>query len=1529
MLAVLLLFVGVVISLQVPAVQTVITHRAARWVSDKMGFPVSIGHVSIKWFDALTLEKVSIRDRQQRPMIDVGRLDVNYNLQNLIDSSAHNLHLDEVVLYRPDVRLVKNPKTGDLNLDEFIARIDELTSDPKAPVSNSHVPFTIGKATIAEGRFTLEDPREPKMPSRADFDYNHFTLNNLNGTANNVLLQGDTIAIDIQKLKAIDRRSGLTIRRLDTKFLYCATQMELARLNLQVGNSVVRDYISLNYRKPADMGDFNRSVTVVAHFDGSHIQAKDLGYFASYLRTLNEAWDLTGNFRGTVNNFALTKTDLRFGPQGRSRLVGDLAFKGLPDMDQTTVNFALAPSSVNMADIRQYYPDASFNKIIQPLGTVQFDTRFVGAFDNFRTNGHFNTAVGKVTINDLVLKLSNKPANSTYMATIQADNFDLGKLLDEPAFGLLDGAGRIRGRGFSLATAHLDVDGKLNRFGVNGYNFRNVVVEGNLQQAFFNGKLSVSDPNLAFNLDGEFDLRGPQNRFDVRGVVRQADLRALGYIHDSLTISTALAVAVTGNTLDQLAGSAYFRNAFLSLNGRNLAIDTLAIESTILNKTAANRFVTIASDFLTARLEGNFTPVRTLDDLQQLLTEYKLYFAGHAAERAAYYTRKTERLAKLPLNRQPTRYSVDYQIGFRDARPLFDFLAPTAYIAPNAQLDGEFTVDRTTLLTANLKSDSLRWAGYRFGPTEVDITTSKFTNGEEVLASAIVTSQRQQLAQLAPTENLLVEAAWDIDHIEFASSIQQTASTNRARLNGELRFKGDAIDLTFQKSNLRVLDEEWTLNPQSLVRQVGREILFRDFSLTNQEQQITLWGRLSEDSSQVMNAVAKNFRLQTLDPVLNTKIGGTLNGIISLRDPYKTAILESELNIRALAYQGLLLGDVRAEGDWDPANQRLNITTRLNREGLDVLTMTGTYASRLTQSPLNLTAQFNDTELKLLEPFTTGLFSNLGGTIRGDVAITGPLKAPLLNGTVVVKRGKATFDYLKADLTFENNVDFRPGEISTKQLVLHDPNGNKATLHGGVFHDGFKYFQLNFDADFKNFRILNTTAKDNDQFYGTAVVTGQGELFGPLGNLTVRANVTSNKGTRMYIPLDGAQSVSSEDFIQFVNRSKASTSTDTPKTDSSAVDLSGIKMDFNLDVTPDAYCEIQLDRQTGDIIKAYGAGRIGMRIDTKGDFTMTGTYAIKQGEYTFTFQNVINKRFQIRPDSRITWTGDPYGALLDVTAAYTQYTALGPLLQNVTGSTSDVNANSPDRTRRYPVDLLIKLNGQLTAPDVSFDLKVKEYPASSDFRQAVTAFENRLQSNEQELTRQVSSVLVFNQLLPEGTGFFDPNSVNSGVANSVSEIISNRISQLASNLDQNLDVGISLGGLGLNNLNDNLINNLQLRFSYRFLNDRFRISRDGGFTYGQNQTSTASLLGEWTLEYMLTHDGRLRAKMYNRNQQSALGQYTFGSNTTLTTSGGISLLYTRSFNRLLGSDAPRPTPGIRQPTTIPLKPVTLTQTEGK
>ena len=81
---------------------------------------------------------------------------------------------------------------------------------------------------------------------------------------------------------------------------------------------------------------------------------------------------------------------------------------------------------------------------------------------------------------------------------------------------------------------------------------------------------------------------------------------------------------------------------------------------------------------------------------------------------------------------------------------------------------------------------------------------------------------------------------------------------------------------------------------------------------------------------------------------------------------------------------------------------------------------------------------------------------------------------------------------------------------------------------------------------------------------------------------------------------------------------------------------------MNLEVTPDAYCEIIFDLKAGDIIRGRGNGDLRMQVDTKGEFNMFGAIEFTEGWYNFTLYDIINKEFEIKKGSRITWLGDPY-----------------------------------------------------------------------------------------------------------------------------------------------------------------------------------------------------------------------------------------------------------------------------------------------
>jgi hypothetical protein len=89
------------------------------------------------------------------------------------------------------------------------------------------------------------------------------------------------------------------------------------------------------------------------------------------------------------------------------------------------------------------------------------------------------------------------------------------------------------------------------------------------------------------------------------------------------------------------------------------------------------------------------------------------------------------------------------------------------------------------------------------------------------------------------------------------------------------------------------------------------------------------------------------------------------------------------------------------------------------------------------------------------------------------------------------------------------------------------------------------------------------------------------------------------------------------------------------------------------------------------------------------------------------------------------------------------------------------------------------------------------------------------------------------------------------------------------------------------------------------LNGRLRITRDGtignqattnGSTSGTtNSSNISSVVGDWTVDYLLTADGKFKVKMYSRTNVNPVNT-NLNSQNAITT--GVSLLYTQSFNEL-------------------------------
>jgi hypothetical protein len=1476
LIAVLAVFLG-----RSSFVQTRLAQHYAPIISQKLGYPIEIDKVTIRFLDEATLEGVRVKDYQGHQMLDIQKIDVDFDAGRLLNLTVPLLgvkgdstktRLDYVRLYRPVVKLVTD-KNGDLNIDEFIRRINKLTASPTPKPKSTPTPFIITEADIVDGTLRMDDEAEPYMNDRRSFDHYHFTLNDLNAHLKDFTLIRDTVAF-YTVLRAYDRASDFRIKTLKTNFLISDTQMRFDDLLLKVNNTIVRNKIRMTFKTQKDFKYWNSRVRMQADFDSSVVVASDIGRIVNDMYQFKDTYFLNGKFDGTVNEFKLQNFDLYFGT--KSKLRGDFYFKGLPNIPKTMMDLKMRKSYVQVADLEKYIgKDAT--KTLAKFGHVMFDGTFKGTTSNFKTTGLMESELGKVDV-DLAMILKENTANSSYDGSLKLDNFKLGKLIEDAGtLGDLTLSGKVKGQGLSIKNAMLDFDGTVKQINYNNYNYKNIYINGKLSKELFDGRVAVKDTNLTFDLFGKVDLREGKDQVDLLGKLSKANLKNLNFTQEDLRVSTILDVQFRGKQLDNLVGRANFLNFYLTLGRKNLILDSLQLVSQINEN---NRRLAFLSDLVNVNFTGTFQPSQAIKDLKMLVEEYKIYFTGDEATRRDYYAKKSPLL--------PLTYKVDYQFYLKNFDPILAFVYPEGHISKKTLMEGSFGIGNTSVFSLNSKIDTLLLSDkYKFYKSEIDLNSSKFYNNPEVLASLILNSKSQKINVLAPTESLEVEASWEKDRIAFTSGLRQIGTTNRANLNGTLRFIEDGLELQFKRSKFKLLDQNWTINPDNLLSIVANEIKSKDLIINNSEQFISLDGIVSQDSLKPLKFKAKNFKLETLAPIISLNLKGLVNGEVELKNIYKNVNAESNLRIENLAVDDFLIGNIVGNGVFDNERQLLNVDYSLERLDNKILTIKGIYDSKDSENSLDLLANLNQTNLQILEPFTKGIFSKLGGTADGTLQIKGKISHPIVEGAIDIKKGTLFFDYLKSVLNFEDKITFEPDEIRAKSLRLTDDEGNKGTLKGSVFYDGDKTFSVQLAADVNRFKILNTTRRDNDLYYGTGYATGKLNLGGTFDNLSIDADIRSDRGTRLYIPLDKAQDAGNQEDIEFMSAivKKDSASKKQATTQASS---GGIKMDFNFEFTPDAYGEVQFDKQTGDIMRANGLGKINLKVDTRGGFDMTGDYNIERGDYTFTFQNILNKKFNINKGSKISWSGSPYEAIVDIKATYTQNLSyLGSVIDTLGRSNLK---NQAEFTRRYPVDVTINLKDRLLQPTISFDMKMRDYPQNTDFNSGVTAFENRIRTDEQELNRQVSNVLLLNAMLPQNAGAFA--SIN--LVSSLSELLSNQISNVFSQIDPNLNVDLTTTGTSLN---QDLINNLQLRLSYNF-NDRFRITRSGGFTTITNQTNAQSLIGDWALEWYITRDGGLRLKTYNRNLQTSLGLGTTLSNSQTFTAGGASILYTKSFNYL-------------------------------
>lgn len=1457
-ISVFLLLAGLILALRQPTVQTWSVRQAARILSEKLGHRVTVGQINLQFFRKVVLENVKVLDQRQAELIYVQRAEATISSFSLLN--RNQLIIEDLTLIEPRAFLVKYKTADSLNLNVLLAAIKKLIKTDTAAAPGKF-DFTINALTVENGRFRYDNQQRTRQPFGVD--YQHLDLARISVRISNILLRGDTIGARITDLRAYEQFTNAQLKNLDTRLTYAPTFLEFADLDLRLNASNLRRYLRFDYTRLANFRYFNDSVRVTAQLDSAAVFSDDIALFAPPLKNLHDKILISGALKGKTRRFTAQNLNLYYGRY--THIVGDISADGLPNIKETFADLKLRPSVIAAQDLQKFIPKKSY-ALAARLGLVKFQGNLLGFYADFVANGSFATALGNV-VSDINLKINQNPAKSSYTGYLKTDQFALGKLIgDERTVQNISMRGRVQGTGFNLATARLNLDATIPAVGLRGYTYRNITTDATLSRQLVAGTVSINDPNLRFTARGTFNLSRNSPAFNVKAAIQRADLYALKLVNKKFILQTNADLDFTGLTLDHILGQATFRQTKLTYNQKIINFDSVGIVSKL---DAGQRSVLISSNVLDFAATGNFQMSRLLADARAFIREDALGFKSNAAATAAYYQQK-------PVYTGPD-YALDLTLLFKKGNALLQAYFPAVYVAQNTRFTGSFRQGRNTIFTLFSHIDTLAYGNYRFYQNELELNNSKLQNSPEVLASALFTSQSQQLAQLAPTENIYLEGIWADRNIRFAANVAQANSTNKAAVTGDLTFLTDRVQVVFNQSDINVLGKPWQIRPanQITITGAGRAIAVQGLSVFHEAQSIDLTGLVSRNPAERLVVDVNNFRLENLNSLFKQKLRGVLNASVAGSDLLNKPILVSRLTVDSLRLDSLYVGNIDGATDWDNRENKLKVDLGIFRENMRVLSVTGDYNPRAPAEQLNLLAVMDEAPVKLVEPILKTLFSDLSGIMAGRLQISGRLRTPVVVGSVFVTQGRFRVNYLNTYYQFNDRIYFTEKEIAFRNVKIRDTGNNVATITGGIQHEGFQKMALDLSGEFRRFTVLNTTRAENALYYGTAVATGTAKLAGVPANLFITVDARSEAGTKMFIPLDNQAAVKRQSYIRFVNH-QARDSIATDSVAAPKIDLAGINLNFNLGITDDAELNIIFDEATGDVVRGSGNGRINLNIDTRGEFTMEGQIEIARGYYNFSLYNIIRKGFDIRPGGTITWNGSPYEAIMDITATYTQRIVLP-------ASISSIGPEGGNNQIRYPVTAVMDLDGRLLAPEIKLDLEFADTPPNLETQ--INAYLADIRNNQDELNRQVFNLLILRRLSdPTNSGQVAVGAQVDealGLTSGISQALSNQLGNLISQVDSNLEIDI-----GLDRISGQQLTDLQLRLSYSLFKGRLRLSHEGGLpgssgvnardpNYAQNG---GELPGSWRADVYLRNDGKLRLKLeYNIMPYTQFGQTAVSS----------------------------------------------------
>ena len=1408
------------------------------------------------------------------PFISVNELvlnNVTANYNSLPDAIGAQVVLGRLNLELPKADLSKNIFEIDaLALDNStislqVPNTSSETQDTSGNLASNTVlwpEYRITASEIALKNNTIHYSVGNTKPQEGQFSPDAMAYSDMTLEISDVSYEPKNLVLDVEQFSFVEK-SGFLLKNLQFTALVHDTKANLTNLQVRTKNSSLSGSAFLEYASLQDLVKTPGNTSLDIKLPNLTVVLSDAFIFSpeleqnKYVQTLAR-YPISGNLKakGTLNSLQLMDTQFHWGEN--TDFSANMELYQVLRPDSISFDVASLKATSTKEDILNFFSEKELG--ISIPATVLVEASGKGSLNRIRAEAKVSIPEG----NAMLTGSYDGSNRNRFSGNLMVDSLRLDKLLQNPQLGGLAFTMMVEGGGKNLNTLDAVLETDFSQLDIADYDFSNLDINGKITNGVGNVNLSFEDKNLHLdsNVALALDSIAPKIGLDLNLI--GADLYALGLTKGQIKMGMNVKADFQGNTSD-FELDAKIQDGLVVYNNKQYQVDDIRLASQI---DAQSTEIRVDSDFLKGALSSNAAP----NEITSALTgQLKNYF------RDSTKIVPVSDSVRVQINLRLRPNPVLTEVFFRDTEQLDSITIRADFDAIAQKISAEIHVPIAKYNGSSVDSLNVSILG--------DSSNLSFSAGFSKLLAQPINIKKTVFNGRLKDKKL---------RLNFTSADEGERVVN---IDSEMRYTKDSLQLRILPENLIFNKKDWSVPEDNEIVLATDYLAFNNVTLSRNTQELMFSNTMSGIDKEHLGIRFTDFRLQTFLSLLNPDeelITGQVNGDFIVENPFGATGLVADFKVAQLHVFDAPLGDLSFKAAaMNSAAYDFNLS--LNGGGAD-LDLIGNYTVGETGAVLDLDLDMNRLDMKFIESFTDGAVTESNGAISGQISLSGTTAAPEYSGSINFNSVGFKLASINAAFKIPNEtLELDSEGIYLNNFEIEDANNSSFTLDGNIGTENIVNPSFDLKLKTEKFSVLNSSKEDNELFYGNANLDADITVKGDLQLPIIKGKLRIRKVTDVtYVVAESQLDVEErEGVVIFVNRENTDAILTRKDNEETTAFFRGMDVQAVLEIADDAVFKIIIDERTGDQLQVSGNAALNLNIEPNGRINLSGRYVLNSGFYAASLYNLVNRRFEIKTGSSITWNGSPTDASLDVTAIYDLETSAAPLMSSVT-SGQHVSVSGKYR-QVLPFKVYLNVDGELLTPELSFGLDMPEDEQGS-LGGAVYSRVQQLNQEEAQLNKQVFSLLALNRFYPDsgsdgsagGTAAFARDNVNDLLSGELNTFSDKLLGDSGFELDFDLDSFTDYQG-------DNPQNRTQLNINARkkLFNDRLIVTAgsavdvEGSAQPGQDETP---IIGNVSLEYLLTKNGQYRLRGFRKNEYENIidGQLIVT---------GVALILNREFNK--------------------------------